>query len=285
MIPLRDNIPSRTTPLVNYALIGITAFAFVVQLLEPESEGGLVERLGMIPARVVDPDAEIVIPTAVGKRIVYEERWTRDGIVRVPRVAYEVEDRPAEPSAVPPVLTPLTCIFLHGGWMHFLGNMWFLFIFGDNVEDRFGRGGYLAFYLASGVAASLSHLVTDPQSTVPTIGASGAIAGVMGAYLVSYPHARVMTLIPIFYIIRIEVLPAPIFLGIWFVIQLFQGVAAVTSVQTTGVAWWAHIGGFAVGAGIAWMLDKWHWLRPRRDSVPLSSQRLRPVRRRHPRSF
>ena len=198
------------------------------------------------------PKREILIPTVVGKRVVHEERRTRDGVRRVPTVAYEVENRPAAQSAVPPFLTPLTCIFLHGGWMHFLGNMWFLYIFGDNVEDRFGRWGYLLFYLASGVAASLSHLVTDPQSTVPTIGASGAIAGVMGAYLVSYPHARVLTLIPIFYIIRVEVLPAPIFLGIWFVIQLFQGVAAVTSVQTTGVAWWAHIGGFAVGAAVAW---------------------------------
>jgi membrane associated rhomboid family serine protease len=174
----------------------------------------------------------------------------------------------------------MTCIFLHGGWMHFLGNMWFLWIFGDNVEDRFGHWGYLAFYLLTGVAASIAHLVTELGSTIPTIGASGAIAGVMGAYLVSYPHARVMTLVPLLYIFYTTVLPAPVFLGIWFVIQFFQGVSQITAVETEGVAWWAHIGGFAVGAGLTWLLDRAHVLRSRNTAVRPNTERIGAYRMR-----
>ena len=146
--------------------------------------------------------------------------------------------------------------------MHFLGNMWFLYIFGDNVEDRLGHTAYLIFYVAAGAAASLVHFASDPSSTVPTIGASGAIAGVMGAYMFLYPKAQVVTLIPIIIIIQIVVLPAPIFLGIWFAIQFFNGVASISNMQATGVAWWAHIGGFVAGAGVALVLNKLHRLRP-----------------------
>ncbi|MGE0378145.1 MAG: rhomboid family intramembrane serine protease, partial [Planctomycetaceae bacterium] len=148
----------------------------------------------------------------------------------------EVVTRQAAPSAVPALLTMLTCIFLHGGWMHFLGNMWFLHIFGDNVEDRFGHIGYLAFYLACGTAASAAHYLTDRNSAIPTIGASGAIAGVMGAYYVSYPRAKVVTLLPLIIIWQVVVLPASLFLGIWVVIQFLQGTMSVTVAQTTGVA-------------------------------------------------
>jgi hypothetical protein len=153
-----------------------------------------------------------------------------------------------------PWLTLLTCIFLHGGWMHFLGNMWFLFIFGDNVEDRIGHSGYLLFYLFSGVAASGAHLLSNPASDVPTIGASGAIASVMGAYFLLYPRALVLSLIPIVFFFHIVVLPAPVFLGVWFLLQFFQGLGSVGSVQTTGVAWWAHIGGFVFGFLVAAVL-------------------------------
>ncbi len=241
MIPLRDSIPSRTTPIVNFAIIGICAVVFFAQVRdEADGTAGLVERLGMIPKRVLNPEAVIVQTEQVGL------------VDQFGRVVNVVE-RPRELAAAPfsPWLTLFTCIFLHGGWMHFLGNMWFLFIFGDNVEDRLGHFGYLLFYVFSGVAASGAHLLSDPSSQIPTIGASGAIAGVMGAYLLLYPRAHVVSLIPIVFILQIVVLPAPVFLGIWFFLQFFQGVWSVTSLQTTGVAWWAHIGGFAVGFMVA----------------------------------
>jgi membrane associated rhomboid family serine protease len=155
---------------------------------------------------------------------------------------------------VHPWLTLLTCIFLHGGWMHFLGNMWFLYIFGDNVEDRFGHLGFGLFYLLCGVGASAAHLLTNRGSAVPTIGASGAIAAVMGAYFVLYPRARVLTVVPIFYFLEMIVLPAPLFLGVWFVIQFFQGAFAISAAASTGVAWWAHVGGFVAGMVLAWQL-------------------------------
>ncbi len=266
MIPLRDNIPSRTRPFVNYTMIGLCTAVFLIQLTESPEKATLVERFGMIPARVIHPDRPIEIPVAERHTGEYELHRLPDGsIMQVPVV--ETIFREAAPSPIPPVLTLLTCIFLHGGWMHFLGNMWFLWIFGDNVEDRFGHWGYLAFYLLTGVAASLTHLVTELNSSIPTIGASGAIAGVMGAYLVSYPHARVLALVPVFYIFFTRELPAPVFLGIWFVIQFFQGVSTITAVETEGVAWWAHIGGFAAGAAATWILDKVHFLRSRNSAV------------------
>ncbi|NIL98739.1 MAG: rhomboid family intramembrane serine protease [Planctomycetales bacterium] len=250
MIPIRDNIPPRTTPLVNYTLIAVCGLVFLAQ----RNELSLVERYGMIPQRVMDPGREVVIPerrqvsTQFGMRIV------------------EV-DHVVAPSAVPPWLTLLTCIFLHGGWMHFLGNMWFLFIFGDNVEDRLGHVGFLVFYLASGIAASAAHLATNPGSPIPTIGASGAIAGVMGAYFYLYPHARVLTIVPIFFILQMIVLPASVFLAIWFVLQFFQGVFSVGSTRAAGVAWWAHIGGFVVGLAVAFGLNQIHFLRPKVDKI------------------
>lgn len=266
MIPLRDNIPSRSVPVVNYAMIGLCAVVFLAQLSEPHDDATLVERYGMIPVRVLHPDQPVEIPVAEQPTGEIELRRLPSGrIVQTP--VTRTITRPAAPSGVPAALTLLTCIFLHGGWMHFLGNMWFLWIFGDNVEDRFGHIGYLLFYLAAGVAASLAHLISAPGSPVPTIGASGAIAGVMGAYLISYPHARVQALVPIIYIMEIVVLPAPIFLGIWLLTQLFQGVSSITAVETTGVAWWAHIGGFAAGAGAAWLLDKVHLLRPKNTLI------------------
>jgi membrane associated rhomboid family serine protease len=241
MIPLYDSIPSRTFPLVNYAMIGICTLVFLAQLgNQADGRATLVERLGMIPARVVDPDE----PITRLERVALMDRFGR---------VVQVVDRPRQLQAPPfnPWWTLLTCIFLHGGWMHFLGNMWFLFIFGDNVEDRLGHVGYLLFYLISGVAASAVHLLSDPASQIPTIGASGAIASVMGAYLLLYPRATVVSLIPIVFIFQILVLPAPVFLGIWFFLQFFQGIGAIGSLQTAGVAWWAHIGGFVFGFLVA----------------------------------
>jgi membrane associated rhomboid family serine protease len=244
MIPLKDNIPSRTTPFVNYVLIAVSTVGFLAQLAT-QSTGSdpLVEQLGMIPRRVFHPDE----PITIVERVAYVNEFG---------FATSVEDRTRELAAPPfsPWLTLLTCLFLHGGWMHILGNMWFLHIFGDNVEDRLGHVAYLLFYLFCGVGASAAHLATNPSSNVPTIGASGAIAGVMGAYFLLYPKANVLSVIPIFLFIEIIVLPAPVFLGIWFVLQFFQGTLAITSTQTGGVAWWAHIGGFVVGYAVAAVL-------------------------------
>jgi membrane associated rhomboid family serine protease len=146
-------------------------------------------------------------------------------------------------------VTLLTSIFLHGGWMHLIGNMLYLGIFGDNVEDAMGRSWYTLFYLAAGIAAGLAQVATAPSSPLPAIGASGAIAGVLGVYLVLYPTAPVRVLIPTFFFMRVARLPAILVLGMWFVIQLFNGALTlgVRTMATGGVAWFAHIGGFVAG--------------------------------------
>lgn len=265
MIPLRDSIPSRTTPWVNYTLIALCGLAFLVQLRQQTARRDLlVERFGMVPRRTLHPEEPILHPaTASASQI---------------RLLGPTEPlRMAEPP-FPPWLTLLTCIFLHGGWMHFLGNMWFLFIFGDNVEDRMGHVGFLLFYLVCGVSASVAHLLTNPDSTIPTIGASGAIAGVMGAYLLLYPRANVLSLIPIFFFIEIVVLPAPVFLGIWFLIQFLQGTMAITAMRTAGVAWWAHIGGFAFGYLIAAGLRAVGETRPPVEQMRPNADRVRLYR-------
>ncbi len=159
----------------------------------------------------------------------------------------------------------LTSMFLHGGWWHLISNMLALYIFGDNVEDRLGHTRYLLFYLLGGLVASGAHLAAYSGSSLPTVGASGAIAGVLGAYLVLYPYARVVTLVPIFYFIRIVELPALIYLGFWFISQLFNGLFALTSTdvfQSGGVAWWAHIGGFVFGLALVRLIA------PRRHLPP-----------------
>jgi len=260
MIPIRDNIPSRTVPFVNYTVIALCSLVFVAQLRD-EDGAFLIERYGMIPARVLHPDRPVEI-------VDHEFVRTPFGIqVR------EIRREATEP-AVPPWQTLLTCIFLHGGWMHIIGNMWMLWIFGDNVEDRLGHWGYVIFYLFCGVVASAAHLLSGPNSTAPTIGASGAIAGVMGAYLVLYPRAMVLSLVPIFFFIHMVVLPAPVFLGIWFLLQFFQGAFAVTNLQNAGVAWWAHIGGFAAGVAIAWILKNQDVTRPRVDRTRPNTDRM-----------
>lgn len=269
MLPLRDNIPPHSFPFMNYGMIGLCTIAFLVQLTEPPDQSTIVEKFGMIPARVSNPGATIEIKH---QEIVETDRGP--SIVEKTKIAASAR--------IPAWLTMLTCIFLHGGWMHFLGNMWFLHIFGDNVEDRFGHVGYAIFYLAAGAAASLSHFMVDPQSTIPTIGASGAIAGVMGAYMWLYPHAQVMTLVPITIILQVMALPAPLFLGIWFLIQLFQGTMASGA---TGVAWWAHIGGFVLGFIVAAVMGRTHHLRPPVYQTRPNSDRFshQPVQIRRPR--
>lgn len=275
MLPIRDNIPPRSFPFVNYLVIALCTLTFLWQLSGgPETEQVRVEQYGMIPKRVLNPRADIV------------------STVEVPvRTPFGVETRVVEHQVAPPTIPPwstlLTCIFLHGGWMHFLGNMWFLYLFGDNVEDRFGHFGYLIFYLAAGVAASLTHLVTNLNSTIPTIGASGAIAGVMGAYFIWYPHSKVLTLVPLGVFSQMVMLPAQIFLGMWFIMQVISGLSAFVALHAQGVAWWAHIGGFAAGAALAWFLGTSSVINPRNhetfpDSDRVRSYRIYPNRRDYP---
>ncbi|MFP3896405.1 MAG: rhomboid family intramembrane serine protease [Anaerolineales bacterium] len=151
----------------------------------------------------------------------------------------------------------LTSMFMHGSWLHLLGNMLYLWIFGDNIEDVMGDGAFLLFYLVAGIAAAFAQIAVYPTSTVPTIGASGAVAGVLGAYLILFPHARVRTLIFVFRFIRLVELPAIIVLGLWFLLQIFNGLASLGMMATMGgVAWFAHIGGFVTGLLVGWRLRK-----------------------------
>ncbi|MFK7739206.1 MAG: rhomboid family intramembrane serine protease [Planctomycetota bacterium] len=247
MIPLRDSIPAVRTPYVRNLMLVLCSAVFVLQQLS--HSGLLVFEYGMVPARVFG-DGAIIVRDAYGRALQLPE------------------------AALPDWLTLLSCTFLHGGWMHFLGNMLFLWIFGDNVEDRFGSVAFLLFYLGCGVAASLAHALADATSVVPTIGASGAIAGVMGAYLFLYPKSRVLALIPIGFFLMDVVLPAPFFLVYWFGLQLLQG--AIDRGVGGGVAWWAHVGGFVVGAAVAGGLLLLERLQPKQIEVVLSR---RPSRR------
>ncbi|RLB72075.1 MAG: rhomboid family intramembrane serine protease [Deltaproteobacteria bacterium] len=213
MIPLRDTIPSRTVPYVNYLLIIINVSVFFYELSWGSQLPRLLGFYGLVPARFF-----------------------------LLRAGYGV-------SPVAVYLPFLSHMFFHGGWLHLLGNMLYLWIFGDNVEDRLGHGGYLLFYLFCGLGAAVVHLLTNTHSMVPTIGASGAIAGVMGAYFMLYPQARVVTLLPIFFFFYIVEIPAFFFLGFWFLLQLIRGLSILHARVPTygGVAWWAHIGGFLFG--------------------------------------
>lgn len=220
MIPLKDDVPSRTFPIVNISLIIINVVVFVFELMLGEDLQGFIEQFGVIPAKYF-----------------YQGMLLETGDV----IYFSDSGR---------VLPLFSSIFLHGGWLHLFGNMLYLWIFGDNVEDRMGHFRYLIFYILCGLAASFSHIMMNPDSTIPTIGASGAIAGVLGAYMFLYPNANVIVLLPIFIFFDIIKLPALVVLGFWFVMQLFQGTLAlsVESSATGGVAWWAHIGGFVFGA-------------------------------------
>lgn len=215
MIPLRDSVKSSVYPYVTVALIVVNVTVFLLQIFfDIATLNQLFTLFGVIPTL-----------------------FTRLTLI-------ELFFNPF------PILSLLTAIFLHGSWLHLLSNMLYLWIFGDNVEDRLGHGGFLVFYLITGVVGSLSHILANPASTVPTIGASGAIAGVLGAYLVFYPRAKVQAIIPLVFIYTITRIRAIYFLFIWFVLQILNGITMMSS-SGTDVAWWAHIGGFAAGALLA----------------------------------
>lgn len=243
MFPLWDDVPAERVPVVNYAIIVSCVLAFLVQLGAPVDDESIVREFGMIPVRVTHPEK---------KQAIMQGRDERGRLV---------EEEVSLESPVSPWATLVTCMFLHGGLMHLVGNMWFLFIFGDNVEDRFGHVRYLLMYLLSGVAAGVLHIVSAPNSAIPTVGASGAIAGVMGGYLLLYPHARVMSLVPLGVFTRIVPVPAVFFLGFWFLIQIVSGLAD-NGGAGGGVAWWAHVGGFGMGLGSTFLMRSAGWLSP-----------------------
>jgi len=210
MFPLHDDNPTQTVPYVTWALITACVLAFFWQQSLGDAVQSAVYAFGMIPAVLLD-----------------------------------IKSLPPELDLLPAWMTVLTSMFLHGGWMHLIGNMLYLWIFGNNVEDAMGHGRFLAFYLLCGIIAALSQVAMNTASEVPMVGASGAISGVLGAYILLYPHARVLVLIPIIIIITTARIAAYWVLGFWFVMQLISTTA--NAGQEGGVAFAAHIGGFVAG--------------------------------------
>jgi len=211
MFPIHDDNPVSITPYVTYALVGACVVVFLWQLSHgPQGQQAIAYGLGLVPA-----------------------------------VFFGDRTLPPELVMVPTGLTLVTSMFLHGGFMHLLGNMLYLWIFGNNIEDAMGHGRFIAFYLLCGAAAALAQGLPNPESPIPMIGASGAISGVLGAYLLLYPRARVMVAIPFGFFIHTVYVPAMLVLGLWFVIQIVSSLGA--SPEEGGVAWFAHIGGFVAG--------------------------------------
>jgi len=220
MIPLRDDNPTRITPVVTVALIAINILIFLYQLsLGPRAGQLFVYQFGAIPA--VLSGSQALSPNL---------------------------------EAIPPIFSLFTSMFLHGGLMHVAGNMLYLWIFGNNIEDAMGHFRFILFYVVCGLAASMAHILSDVGSAIPAIGASGAISGVLGAYLLLYPRAQVLTLVPLGFFIRLMYIPAGLVLTLWFLLQLFY--SGMSQGQGGGVAWWAHIGGFVAGLALVGLFKK-----------------------------
>ncbi|HEX7027982.1 MAG TPA: rhomboid family intramembrane serine protease [Gammaproteobacteria bacterium] len=209
MIPLQDNVPTRTTPFITVAFIALCVLVFLWQLSLGPAVEIAVFQYGAIPATL-----------------------------------FGIQQLPADVAVLPTWATLVTSMFLHGGWMHLIGNMLYLWIFGNNVEDSMGHGRFIVFYILCGLAAAFSHAIPNAQSVVPMIGASGAISGVLGAYLLLYPRAQVLVAVPIVFYLHIARFPAALILALWFVIQI---VSSMGPQQEAGVAWGAHVGGFVAG--------------------------------------
>jgi membrane associated rhomboid family serine protease len=224
MIPLKDDTPRLSTPLLNYFLIAANLAVFLFELsLGRRSQTRFLNTFGLVPAR---------LSAVLQGPLLQHLHAHGHGI--------------APEFALVPIVTSM---FLHAGWLHVIFNMWFLWIFGRNLEDALGHFPYLVFYLTCGVAAALAQTASDPGSMIPTVGASGAIAGVMGGYFVLYPRARVLMLVPFFFVFFLW-LPAWVVLGYWFVLQFLSGVGTslvASDAQSGGVAFWAHVGGFLAG--------------------------------------
>jgi membrane associated rhomboid family serine protease len=211
MIPIGTAVPSRYPPIITWVLIATNCGVFLFQQsLSPAELNEFIDRFALIPARFfASADADL---------------------------------------GASDFLPFVTMMFLHGGWLHLIFNMWTLWLFGPTIEDRLGHGRYVVFYFCCGIAASLAQVVFNPTSTVPTLGASGAIAGVMGCYMGLFPFARVIVLVPILFLPLFFELPAMLFIGLWFLIQVFLGITELLVPSSEGgVAWWAHVGGFTVG--------------------------------------
>ncbi len=217
MIPLYDTISTRRAAVVTKTIVVINVIFFINELSLGKELERFLMMYGVVPAR------------------------------------YTRADLAEKFSLIEQILPFFTSMFLHGGFLHLILNMWMLWIFGDNVESRFGRWKYLIFYVAFGLAGGASQILSDPDSVKPMIGASGAIAGVMGAYFVMFPHARVVTAVPIFLFITLLEIPAPVFFAFWFILQIAQGAISLSQGGEGGVAWWAHIGGFIVGMAIGYL--------------------------------
>jgi membrane associated rhomboid family serine protease len=217
VIPLKDMTARRSIPFVTLLLIAANVAVFYHQLLlSPAAGDAFIMTWGLVPSK---------ISLALAGR-----HYT-----------------------IAQALVPLfTCMFLHGGFLHLLGNMWFLWIFGANVEDRFGSFVYLLFYLTCGIGSSISELLFSWGSHIPSLGASGAISGVLGAYIVFFPGSRILTLVPLFIIWFTARIPAIIFIGLWFIAQFLSGLSSLGATSSGGVAWWAHVGGFVIGLILAW---------------------------------
>ena len=213
MIPIKDDNPTSKIPIVTIALIVVNCLVFLYEIsLGAHGFSEFTFKYGLIPAELIQ-----------GKVPIYRELYTA------------------------PALDVFTSMFMHGGFLHLAGNMLYLWIFGDNIEDTLGHLKFLIFYILSGVAAALSFASIEPGSTVPMVGASGAISGILGAYLIRYPLARVYTLIWFLFVIRIVAIPAIFVLGFWFILQVINGSSAIAFAKDGGVAWFAHIGGFVFG--------------------------------------
>lgn len=218
MIPLKDDIRSSTRPVVTYLIIGLNVLVFFYQFIFTNPDQ-FIRAYGTVPYEIIN---NVDLPPL---------------------------------SSFPVFLNLIFSMFIHGGFLHIAGNMLFLWIFGDNVEDAFGKAKYFLFYIAAGLAGSFLHILIEPGSRIPAVGASGAISGILGAYVILYPKARVLALVPIFFFLRIMYLPAFAFIGIWF---FFQLIYAASPGAGGGVAWFAHIGGFVTGIIFGLAIGKKH---------------------------
>ncbi|HEX6641757.1 MAG TPA: rhomboid family intramembrane serine protease [Thermoanaerobaculia bacterium] len=218
MIPLRHTLPRTRVPVVNRALVGANVAIFIAQLFLGSMTEQVIQTFGFIPVRFVHPEA-------------FHYVW------------WEV------------AITLATSLFLHGGFVHLAGNMIYLWVFGGAIEDDLGHARYFFFYIACGAVGSLTHTLLFPQSAIPSIGASGSIAGILGAFLVLRPHARIVTLFPLVVYWAMAEIPAIVFLPVWFGMQFFNGFLSLESArrvqEVAGIAWWAHVGGFVFGAAVA----------------------------------
>ena len=219
MIPLKDLTPRRSFPVITLVLILVNVVVWLHQVSLPPAAGeAFVRMYGLVPYKV-------------SQALTGHHYTTKQALLPL-----------------------FTCMFLHGGWLHIIGNMWFLWVFGGNVEDRLGSFPYLFLYLVAGIGSGISQTLFSWGSHVPSIGASGAISGVLGAYIVFFPRSRILTLVPLLIIWFMWRIPAAVFIGLWFIMQFLSGVVSLGSQSMGGVAWWAHVGGFVIGAVTALMV-------------------------------